>query len=84
MPSMPGTVSQSEEVRRDAAFVKLMHGKSAEQRNAFMSMLRKDAESHRLITDDYIKHWEESDGLAKDSEEAREGRKGEYMSLVNK
>lgn len=73
-----------EDVDRDASFVKLMHGKSAEQRNAFMSMLNKDRDSHRVITDDYIKHWEADNKIDGKTQEARDGRKEKYMSLVNK
>ncbi|KAL1297652.1 hypothetical protein AAFC00_006207 [Neodothiora populina] len=73
----------SQDTQRDADFVKLMHGKSAVERNAFMSMLNKDGDAHRAITNDYICHWEFANGLAKDSESAREGRKGDYMSIVN-
>lgn len=57
---------------------KLMHGKSATKRNAFLSMLRKDGQAHRLVTDEYVKRWTE------DSDEARKSRQDSYMSLVNK
>jgi hypothetical protein len=57
---------------------KLMHGKSATERNAFISMLRKDGLAHRLVTDEYIKRW------TADSDEARKTRQDSYMSLVNK
>jgi sterol 24-C-methyltransferase len=60
-----------------------MHGKSAEERNAFFSMLEKDHNAHGAVTREYINHWE-SDGVAKDDEVAREERKSKYMSLVNK
>ena len=72
-----------EEVVRDATFVKLMHGKSAEQGHAFLSMLKKDHEAHRLVTDDYLKLWEADSKTADKTEEAREARKENYMSLVN-
>ena len=68
---------------QDSVFVKLMHGKSASERNAFLSMLKKDAASHELITADYIKHWE-INGVSKDNDDAREVRKHSYMALVNK
>jgi sterol 24-C-methyltransferase len=72
-----------EEASRDADFVKLMHGKSAEQGNAFFSMLKKDNEAHRLVTDDYLKLWEADSKATDKTEEAREARKANYMSLVN-
>jgi sterol 24-C-methyltransferase len=55
-----------------------MHGKSATERNAFISMLRKDGQAHRLVTDEYVKRW------SADSDEARKSRQDSYMSLVNK
>lgn len=58
--------------------VKLMHGESAAERNAFFSMLRKDGQAHRLVTDEYVQRWNE------DSKAARKGRQDSYMSLVNK
>jgi sterol 24-C-methyltransferase len=57
---------------------KLMHGKSATERNAFISMLRKDGQAHRLVTDEYVKRW------TADNDEARKSRQDSYMSLVNK
>jgi sterol 24-C-methyltransferase len=72
-----------EETTSDVAFSKAMHGKSAETQNSYASMLRKDHEAHRLITEEDLKRWEE-DQNGDNSEEAREKRKGEYMSLVNK
>lgn len=74
----PGALLQ-EDMDRDTSFVKVMHGKSAEQRNAFISMLKKDGQAHRMVTDEYLKHWQTDN-----TEEARNDRKAKYMSLVNK
>lgn len=63
--------------------VRLMHGKSAEERNAFLSMLSKDNQAHKAVTREYIDHWE-SNGKVRDDEAARDDRKKKYMSLVNK
>lgn len=79
----PGRLTK-EELVRDAEFSKAMHGKSAEQRNAFMSMLTKDHEAHRIITNDYINHWDNQGKAIEDTAEAREKRKENYMSVVNK
>jgi sterol 24-C-methyltransferase len=81
---MARTTLQQEDIDRDASFVKLMHGKSAEQRNAFMSMLNKDRDSHRVITDGYVKLWEADDKAREKTQEARDDRKEKYMSLVNR
>lgn len=81
---MVSAAFSQEEIDRDASFSKYMHGKSPEQRNAFLSMLRKDRDSHRLITDDYIKHWETNSSVDGKTQESRDVRKEKYMSLVNK
>lgn len=67
----------------DPVMLKLMHGKSSEEKNAFLSMLKKDNATYKTVTGDYVKHWE-ADGVARDDEAAREDRKSKYMSLVNK
>lgn len=81
--TMAAGAALAEERQRDAEFVKVMHGKSAEQRNAFISMLRKDDQAHRIITDEYVKRWETND-KTDDNTKGREKKKSEYMSLVNK
>lgn len=62
-----------------------MHGKSSEERNAFLSLLQKDSKSHEAVTREYVRRWSSNgDGNVGDIESGRETRKGEYMSLVNK
>jgi sterol 24-C-methyltransferase len=73
----------SDNDRRDADFQKAMHGKSATSRNAFLSMLNKNHEAHRVVTDEYVNRWTNDDKHST-VEEAREARKSEYMQLVNK
>lgn len=80
---MPSAALPQEHVERDAAFVKIMHGKSAQKGNAFMSMISKDNQAHRMVTDEYVRRWEENDRAGNDGE-AREKRKEDYMPLVNK
>lgn len=77
------TASMEDRVSHDPVMLKLMHGKSSEERNAFLSMLKKDSKAHRAVTREYVSHWEVS-GSALDDEAARDNRKGQYMSLVNK
>jgi sterol 24-C-methyltransferase len=50
-----------EDHERDAAFYKAMHGKSAEQRSAFLAMLGKDSKSQQVAADAYFKHWDNKD-----------------------
>lgn len=63
---------------QDPVIRKLMHGKSSEERNAFLSMLKKDSKAHSNVTREYVGHWEGDDKAARDQ------RKSNYMSLVNK
>ena len=73
----------SDDDRRDADFQKAMHGKSATSRHAFLSMMNKDHEAHRVVTDEYVQRWTNDDKHST-VEEAREARKSQYMQLVNK
>jgi sterol 24-C-methyltransferase len=77
------TTSTEEMISQDPVMRKLMHGKSSEERNAFMSMMKKNSNSHKNVTREYVGHWE-ANGDVLDGESARDVRKGEYMSLVNK
>lgn len=61
-----------------------MHAKSAKARSAYLSMLSKDNESHRAITDNYVRFWEEGGHEKANTEEEVAARKDSYMSLVNK
>lgn len=81
---MAPMATYSNDASGDIAFSKAMHGKSAEERNAFMSMLRKDGQAHRIVTDDYLKYWQIDGNDIENTEEARDSRKKQYTSLVNK
>jgi len=59
-----------------------MHGKSSEERNAFLSLLQKDSKTHGAVTREYVGRWNSDDNVG-DIESGRETRKGDYMSLVN-
>ena len=62
---------------------KRMHGKSSKERNAFLSMLKKDNKAHSDVTREYVSQWE-NNGVAQDDQAARDQRKSNYASLVNK
>lgn len=79
----PANPTTDDLISQDPVLRKLMHGKSSEERNAFMSMMRKDNNTHKDVTREYVGHWE-ANGTALDDDAAREVRKGKYMSLVNK
>lgn len=48
---------ESEDHSRDAAFNKVMHGKSVNSKG-FRSMLDKDHDAHKAATEEYFKHWD--------------------------
>ena len=48
---------ESEDHSRDAAFNKVMHGKSVGSKG-FRSMLNKDHIAHKAATEEYFKHWD--------------------------
>lgn len=49
---------ENEDHSRDAAFNKAMHGKSADSRGGFRSMINKDHDAHKAATEEYFKHWD--------------------------
>ena len=79
----PSNSSSEDLSSQDPVMRKLMHGKSSEERNAFLSMLKKDHKAHSDVTREYVGHWE-SNGVARDDDVARDQRKSNYASLVNK
>jgi sterol 24-C-methyltransferase len=46
---------------RDAAFSQTLHGRSAEQKSAFMAMLSKDSGAQQVAADAYFHHWDNKD-----------------------
>ena len=54
---MAPTALETEDHSRDAAFNKVMHGKSVDSKG-FRSMLNKDHVAHKAATDEYFKHWD--------------------------
>lgn len=49
---------ENEDHSRDAAFNKAMHGKSSEEKTAFMAMLNKDKAAQSAAVDEYFKFWD--------------------------
>ncbi|OGM44128.1 putative tocopherol O-methyltransferase [Aspergillus bombycis] len=67
----------------DLALTKAMHGKSAEEKNAFFAMLKKNNAAHREITNEYVRRWRTEKGIDGTTDEARKERTSEYMGVVN-
>jgi sterol 24-C-methyltransferase len=49
---------ESEDHSRDAAFNKVLHGKSVESKGGFLSLINKDHSAHKAASDEYFKHWD--------------------------
>lgn len=49
---------EAEDHSRDAAFNKVLHGKSAASKGGFSSMLNKDKEAQEEASREYFKHWD--------------------------
>ena len=72
---------EDEDHARDAAFNKIMHGKSAEEKAGFRAMLKKDPAAQKAAIDEYFKHWDNK--LAGvETAEVREARRAEYATLT--
>lgn len=81
MARSPSTVQ--EQRLQDPGIQRLMRGKSAKERDAFLSMLNKDDQTHEFIAHEDINR-RESNGNARNGQAARNDRKQMYMSLVNR
>lgn len=53
----PATLEQ-EDVARDAAFNKVLHGQSAKANGGLAAMRGKDATAQKAAIDEYFKHWD--------------------------
>lgn len=49
---------ETEDHSRDAAFNKVLHGKSAESKGGFRSMISKDHDAQKAASEEYFKHWD--------------------------
>lgn len=72
---------EAEDHSRDAAFAKVLHGKSANGRAGFMSMMGKDSTAQKAAVDEYFKHWDKKDAQT-ETLEIREARRAEYATLT--
>ena len=52
---------EAEDHSRDAAFNKVLHGKSADEKAGLRAMLGKDHAAQEAAVDEYFKHWDNKD-----------------------
>ena len=59
---------ETEDHSRDAAFNKIMHGKSADERAGFRAMMKKDPVSQKAAVEEYFKHWDNKSATSETAE----------------
>lgn len=64
---------ETEDHQRDAAFNKILHGKSSKAAGGFAAMRSKDAKAQKAAVEEYFKHWDDK-SAATETEETREVR----------
>ncbi|KAI9841105.1 MAG: Delta(24)-sterol C-methyltransferase [Sclerophora amabilis] len=72
---------ETEDHLRDADFNKIMHGKSAEEKNSFLAILKKDTVSQKAAVDEYFRHWDDRKA-SDETQQDRDDRKAQYATLT--
>jgi sterol 24-C-methyltransferase len=72
---------EKEDHGRDAAFAKVLHGKSAQAQGGFSSMLKKDKTAQTAAVDEYFQHWDNKPA-GEETEETRAARRLQYATLT--
>lgn len=70
---MAPTALEREDLARDAAFNKALHGKSAKAEGGLAALRRKDTGAQKIAMDEYFKHWDKRDA-ADETDAIREVR----------
>ncbi|KAF2771217.1 ERG6, Delta(24)-sterol C-methyltransferase [Teratosphaeria nubilosa] len=76
-----GYTLEKQDLDRDAAFKKALHGKTGEGRKGFAAMLGKDHQAQKEAVDEYFKHWDNKSS-AGETEAIRKERRDEYATLT--
>ncbi|EMC92822.1 hypothetical protein BAUCODRAFT_37733 [Baudoinia panamericana UAMH 10762] len=80
-PETPKHILEKQDLERDAAFKRALHGKTAEERKGFLAMMGKDHKAQKEAVDEYFKHWDNKLS-ANETEETRKARRDEYATLT--
>ena len=70
---------ETEDHSRDAAFNKVMHGKSVDSKG-FRSMLNKNHDAQKAATEEYFKHWDDK-SASTETVEVREVSAGHSVNI---
>lgn len=68
---MAPSALEREDKARDAAFNKVLHGKSAQAQGGLAALRGKDAAAQKAAVDEYFKHWD-NQSAADETPEMRE------------
>jgi sterol 24-C-methyltransferase len=68
---MAPSALEREDKARDAAFNKVLHGKSSKAQGGLAALRGKDAAAQKAAVDEYFKHWDNKDA-ADETPEIRE------------
>ena len=79
-PSAVSLRLEKEDHARDAAFTKVLHGKTT-GRGGFAAMRTKDADAQKSAVDEYFKHWDNKSAI-EETADVRKARRDEYASLT--
>jgi sterol 24-C-methyltransferase len=72
---------EKQDLERDAAFKKALHGKTAEERQGLLAAMGKDHKAQKEALEEYFKHWDNK-ASATETDEIRKARRDEYATLT--
>jgi sterol 24-C-methyltransferase len=77
----PTIALEAQDFDRDAAFGQALHGRTSQDTNSFMNMMRKNNDAQQLAIDEYFKHWDNKLSMNETNSD-RETRRAEYATLT--
>ncbi|OQD65232.1 hypothetical protein PENPOL_c006G07829 [Penicillium polonicum] len=78
---MAAVILEPQDHKRDADFKQALHGKTGQDQNSFMNIMRKNKDAQKLAVDEYFKHWDNK-GADDETSKTRETRRKEYATLT--
>ncbi|KAJ5786155.1 ERGosterol biosynthesis methyltransferase [Penicillium pulvis] len=72
---------EPQDLKRDAEFKRALHGKTGQDSNSFMNIIRKNKDAQKVAVDEYFKHWDNK-AAVDETTGTREERRKEYATLT--
>lgn len=72
---------EPQDLKRDAEFKRALHGKTGQDSNSFMNIIRKNKDAQKVAVDEYFKHWDNK-AAVDETAGTREERRKEYATLT--